>query len=145
MLDEKTILLKIDLQTPEEVIRAAGQALFEGGCVDKKYIDSMVNNYLKNGPYFVLAPGLALPHGRPEDGALKTGMSVVTLKEAVEFGNAINDPVKVVLGIAAMDNDDHILLMSKLAKVLNEKDIVTRIAETDNKKDIIDLIQINRQ
>ncbi|MGI6365569.1 MAG: PTS sugar transporter subunit IIA [Bacillota bacterium] len=145
MIDEKTILLKIDLQTPEEVIRAAGRALFEGGYVQERYIDSMVNNYLKNGPYFVLAPGLALPHGRPEDGALKTGMSVVTLKEAVEFGNAANDPVRVVLGIAAMDNDDHILLMSKLAKVLNEKDIVSRIAETDDKQDILALIQIKEQ
>jgi len=145
LIDEKTIYLKADLQTPEEVIRAAGQALLEGGYVDERYIESMVSNYLINGPYFVLAPGLALPHVRPEDGALRTGMSVITLKEAVEFGNQANDPVKVVLGIAAMDNDDHIKLMSQLAEILNEKDIVGKIARADNKKDVINLLQTNNQ
>ena len=84
MIDEKTILLKIDLQTPEEVIRAAGRALFEGGYVQERYIDSMVNNYLKNGPHRIGA-GAGLAHGRPEDGALKTGMSVVTLKKPLNL------------------------------------------------------------
>lgn len=145
MIDEKTIMLNINLQTPEEAIIAAGQALFQGGYVEKQYIDSMVNNFITNGPYFVLAPGLALPHGRPEDGALKTGMSVVTLKKAVEFGNVTNDPVKVILGIAAVDNNDHILFISKLAKLLNGEDIVTKIATADSKKAIIDLIHINNR
>ena len=48
------------------------------------------------------------------------------------------------MGIAAMDNDDHILLMSKLAKVLNEKTSF-QDAETDDKQDILALIQIKEQ
>ncbi|SUH05624.1 sugar phosphotransferase [Salmonella enterica subsp. enterica] len=33
-------------------------------------------------PIFVIAPGLAMPHGRPEEGVKKTGFSLVTLKKA---------------------------------------------------------------
>ncbi len=140
-IDEKMILFKQKCETAEEGIKAAGKVLFKQGYAEEKYIDSMVNNFIENGSYFVLTPGLAIPHGRPEDGVLKTGMSVVILKEAVEFGNRANDPVKVILGLAAKDNDEHLLFMSKLAKVLNKEDIVLKLAETETKEEVINLLK----
>lgn len=141
-IDEKMILFKSKFETAEEGIIAAGKVLFEQGYAEEKYIDSMVNNFIENGSYFVLAPGLAIPHGRPEDGVLRTGMSVVILKEGIEFGNESNDPVRVILGLAAKDNDEHLLFMSKLAKVLNKEDIVLKLAEAETKEEVIDLLKI---
>lgn len=141
-IDEKMILFKSKFETAEEGIKVAGKILFEQGYAEEKYIDSMVNNFIENGSYFVLTPGLAIPHGRPEDGVLRTGMSVVILKEGIEFGNEFNDPVRVILGLAAKDSDEHLLFMSKLAKVLNKEDIVLRLAESETKEEVINLLKI---
>ena len=59
------------------------------------------------GPYFVIAPGLAMPHGRPEEGVKKTGFALVTLKKPLEFNHEDNDPVDILITMAAVDANTH--------------------------------------
>ncbi len=47
----------------------------------------------KNSAHIVIAPGIALPHARPEDGVIDSTVAVVRLAEPVNFGNEDNDPV----------------------------------------------------
>ena len=44
------------------------------------------------------------PHARPENGVLATGYALVTLKRGVEFGDAENDPIDVLVFMAAKDS-----------------------------------------
>lgn len=68
----------------------------------------------------VVAPGVALAHARPEDGALQLGLAVATLREPVEFGHAENDPVDVVFAFGSPDRDQHVGLLGALAQRLTE-------------------------
>ncbi|EYE82072.1 putative phosphotransferase enzyme, partial [Salmonella enterica subsp. enterica serovar Heidelberg str. N1514] len=56
------------------------------------YLDGIIENTLKWGPYYLIAPGIALPHARPEQGANHNQISVTTLATPVAFGNADCDP-----------------------------------------------------
>ncbi len=56
-----------------------------------------------------VAPHLALLHSSPEDGALQPGLGLATLKNPVRFGNRNNDPVSLVISIAAVDAVQHSL------------------------------------
>jgi PTS system mannitol-specific IIA component/PTS system ascorbate-specific IIA component len=60
----------------EEAIKIASTTLKDGGFIKEEYISAMLENVVKNGPYIVIMPGIAMPHSRPEDGVLKTGMSL---------------------------------------------------------------------
>ena len=60
----------------------------------------------QHGPYFVIAPGLAMPHGRPEEG-VKTGFALVTLKKPLIFNHEDNDPVDILITMAAVDATTH--------------------------------------
>ena len=53
----------------------------------------MINAVEELGPYIVIIPHIAIAHARPSDNVLKNGISLITLKEPVEFGNKDNDPV----------------------------------------------------
>ena len=59
------------------------------------------------GPYFVIAPGLAMPHGRPEEGVKKNGFALVTLKTPLTFNHEDNDPVDILITLAAVDARTH--------------------------------------
>src|SRR5690606_39952565 len=74
----------------------------------------------RHGPYVVLAPGIALPHARPEDGVVGVGVSVAVLSFPVEFGHPENDPVDVVIAFGSPDSEQHIDLLAALAGVLAE-------------------------
>jgi len=114
-LTEDVIQLNLDVENLEAAVRAGGALLLKSG---KAYIDAMVRTVQETGAYMVLAPGLALMHARPEDGVLDVGLSLVTLKNPVEFGSKANDPVKLVISFCAIDHEAHVDVLKALAQFL---------------------------
>jgi PTS system ascorbate-specific IIA component len=110
-----------------EAIRLAGDGLVAGGATTDEYTDEMLAAVDKHGPYIVIAPGIALAHSRPSPAVLKGGLSWVSLAEPVEFGHSSNDPVTLVIGLAAVDHEAHIEVMGALAGVLSDSSLVARL------------------
>jgi PTS system ascorbate-specific IIA component len=113
-------------------VHAAAQLLVDGGAVTPEYADRCVQIVREQGPYIVIAPGLALAHARPEDGARALALTVVTLAAPVAFGHPSNDPVDVVLAFSSPDHDAHVGLLAALARRLtNGLDRQLRTATAD--------------
>ena len=117
-------LIKLQVQAAdwEEAVREGGKLLLEAGICEQRYIEAMVDAVRQLGPYMVLAPGIALAHGRPEDGVLKVGMSIINLKSPVEFGSEANDPVSLVISFGGIDNESHVAMLQELAIFLMEEE-----------------------
>ena len=122
----------IALQAPASdwraAVTAAGEALARSGAARPGYAAEMIRMIQEKGPYVVIAPGLALAHARSGPEVLADGLSVVTLAEPVPFGHPYNDPVRVVLGLAAASPQRHLPMLAEVANVFNETDAVDRLA-----------------
>ncbi|MFI8930787.1 PTS sugar transporter subunit IIA [Streptomyces sp. NPDC053474] len=99
-------------------VRLAGELLVQSGSGTDAYTAEMIQSVVDNGPYIVLAPGFAFAHARPSPAVLRTGMSWVRLARPVEFGHAANDPVDLVVALAARDASQHTEAMASLARLL---------------------------
>ena len=104
----------------EHAIEMAGELLVASGRSTPEYTESMIEAVAENGPYIVIAPGIALAHGRPSEAVLEIGLSLVTLAQPVVFGNEANDPVSLVIGLCATDHSSHIDIMAELATFLGD-------------------------
>ena len=113
----------------QEAIRAAGKLMVAEGGVEARFVDAMIRVAIEFGPYIVIAPGIALPHARPEDGVIDSTVAVVRLATPVNFGNEDNDPVWLVVALAARDKEGHIQGLSDLATVLGEAENVEKIRQ----------------
>ena len=101
-----------------DAIRRAGGALAASGAVTPAYTDEMIATVEALGPYIVIAPGIALAHSRPSPAVLRSGLSIVTLSRPVDFGHRTNDPVRLVVGLAAPDDAGHVDALAALAEFL---------------------------
>lgn len=117
-LTPEAILLKVNVNNWQEAVLAGGELLLKAGKCRPSYIDAMIQAVQEMGAYMVLAPGLALAHARPEDGANAVGLSLVTLAEGVNFGSEANDPVTLVISFCAPDHHSHIEMLQALAEFL---------------------------
>ncbi len=108
----------------EHAIELAGDLLVASGRVTPDYTTAMVEVLDTHGPYFVIAPGIALAHAKPSESVLATGLSLVTLAEPIVFGNEANDPVKLVFGLCAVDHDSHIQMLGELSTLLSNNESV---------------------
>jgi PTS system ascorbate-specific IIA component len=99
-------------------VAAAGEALAASGATTAAYTAEMIASIEQMGPYIVLAPGIALPHARPSASVRRAGVSVVTLAHPVPFGHPENDPVRLVVALAAPDSGAHTRALAALAELL---------------------------
>lgn len=100
-------------------IDVAVRPLVSGGYAEERYIDGIVENTEELGPYYIICPNLALLHARPEQGALKTQVSVTVMRKGIDFG-ADKDPVQLLVSLVATDSDSHIEVMRTLATLFCE-------------------------
>jgi PTS system ascorbate-specific IIA component len=123
-----------------EAIRLSGELLERSGRVGPEYVSSMLAAVEKFGPYIVIAPGIALAHGKSEDGVIQTGLSLLVIREPIVFGHELNDPVSLVVGLAARDHDSHIELMGELAEFLGDEAKVNSLLQVSDLSQLRDLL-----
>ncbi|MCL2574025.1 MAG: PTS sugar transporter subunit IIA [Defluviitaleaceae bacterium] len=139
LLSTERIGLLDEAKDSIESIISAGNYLKQAGYVTDGYVQSMVNSFEQNGPYFALAPHFAMPHARPSDEVLKTGISLITLKNPVDFGNK-NDPIKVIIALAAKSGEEHLIFMKKVASVLMQENIIERLYSCKSADEILAIV-----
>ncbi|WP_188454893.1 PTS sugar transporter subunit IIA [Virgibacillus oceani] len=143
-LDEKLVAVGVEASNAREAIEEAGKLLLKEGLVEDSYIKAMVNAYNENGPYFVLAPQIAIPHARPEDGVKEASVSFVQLKKPIAFGHTSNDPVQLVFGLGASSSDEHLTLLKKLTSLLNNPKNVEKLTNARDYASIEQILEMER-
>ena len=133
ILSKDRISLQVTATDKADAIRQAGQLLVKSGCVTPEYIDGMLKR--EESMSTSLGNGVAIPHGVYEnrDHILQTGLSVVQLKEAVEWEEG--DPVTLVIGIAAI-GEEHVGVLANLAEVIDNEETLNELLKT-NDPDVI--------
>jgi PTS system ascorbate-specific IIA component len=135
-LGQGSIKLQQSCVSWRETFEIAGLGLVESSRTTSAYTNEMIQAFEELGPYMVIAPGIALAHGRPSEAVLATGLSLVTLSTPVVFGSTANDPVSLVIGLAAVDHDSHIDLMAALSELLMSEDTVNLLLQARNESDV---------
>ena len=133
---EGAILIKESVDTRSAAIEIAGELLVQSGKAKHSYVASMLEAVERFGPYIVIAPGIALAHGKPSEDVIETGLSLLLVKQAIEFQHAQNDPVQLIFGLAATDHESHIETMAKLVELLSDQDRVSTLLTSSDSEQI---------
>lgn len=118
LIHPAAIRLDVPASDWREAIRVAGDLLVSSGVASDSYTQSMIRTVEQHGPYIVITPGFALAHSRPDESVARTGMSFVRLATPVAFGHKSNDPVSIVVALAAIDDSAHRNALVDLAGIL---------------------------
>ncbi|WP_456155695.1 PTS sugar transporter subunit IIA [Veillonella sp.] len=141
LLSEDNVSFHYPAETWEDVIRHGGQLMVEAGFTEPTYTEAMVEVVREMGPYIVLAPGLAMPHARPEMGVKQVGTALVTLERPVDFGSPENDPVSVALFLCAPNKEEHIQLLTDIAMLFEDEDFLDAAATFESLEDVQEFLE----
>ena len=141
LIKKQSVKAKLEASDWEDAIRKGGEKLIEAKACKAEYIDGIVKTCRENNAAFVIAPGIAMPHTRPECGALDNGFALVTLKNPVNFGDAENDPIRLLLFIAGKDNNSHIDAVEQIGDFCASEDDVAEICNLETEKEILSFLK----
>ncbi len=140
LIHEETIQFASHATDWKEAIKTAAKPLLTNEQITPSYIDAMIKSVEELGPYVVIAPGIAIPHARPEEGVNKLGMSLLRLDEAVPFSPKEKHQVKLLIVLAAVDHDQHLEALTQLSELLSEEENLKVIYGAKEKEEIIKLV-----
>lgn len=124
--ENRSIRLQQQASTWQEAIKLAIDPLIESGAVEPRYYDTIIKCINEMGPYIILAPGLAMPHARPEDGVNRTAFSLITLSQPIFFDGE-EEPVDVLFALAGSNSDEHMQGLMEITQLLDDPESDTGI------------------
>ena len=136
LLSEENVSFHYPAETWEDVIRHGGQLMVDAGFTEPTYTEAMIDVVCDMGPYIVLAPGLAMPHARPEMGAKQVGTALVTLEKPIDFGSPENDPVSVAVFLCAPNKEEHIQLLTDIATLFEDEEFLDAAVNFESIEDV---------
>ncbi len=112
-----------------DAIRKSAILLEQHGYVEPRYKEEIISNIEKLGPYIVVADDVALPHARPEQGALKTQIGVTLFREDIPFENG-GSTARLFVTLAAQDSSLHQDALMKISELLGDEETVAQILDS---------------
>ena len=121
-------------------IHKAVDPLVKDGSVEERYIDGIIENTEKLGPYYVLTEDVALLHARPDQGVIENQLAVLVNKKAVSFSDDGKHDARLMITLAAKDGEEHIKVIQALATLLSDRKNIDMIIDSINAEDIYALM-----
>ncbi len=106
-LNENTIKVVESMSNWKEAVITACDMLIKDNSIDNEYQNSVIETVEQAGTYMVIDKGIALVHGEIDKHVNKTCMSLLIIKDGVNFNNRHFDPVYLILCLGAKDTYTH--------------------------------------
>ncbi|MCR8908585.1 PTS mannitol transporter subunit IICBA [Thermophilibacter sp. ET337] len=112
----------------ESCIRASGALLVERGCVERPYVDAMVERDRLTSVY--IGMGIAIPHGTNEakDAVERTGVVLQQYPEGISWGD---ERAQLVFGIAGR-GEEHLEVLANICRILEDEAVLEKMKTTDD-------------
>lgn len=131
MLKKENVRILPKVDSWQDAVRVAIEPLIAGGFVEPRYIDGVIENTFLYGPYYVLAPDLALIHARSEQGVLHRQLAVTLVRKPIRFSPDGYD-VRLLVTLAAEDPKSHTQCLKRLAAIFGDEEVMAAILEAQS-------------
>lgn len=142
LLKEELIQQVDSVSTWQDAVGLAAQPLLAHGYIEESYIQAMIASINETGPYIVLAPKVAVPHASPDAGVHQLGISLLQVKEPVDFSEDDDDDkqVQLIFVLAAVDSTAHLRALQELALILDDEEAIDSLIAASDPREILAII-----
>lgn len=133
LLDKGNVRILKHADNWKDAIRKSVLPLEENGFVEERYKEEIIAGVEKLGPYIIVAPSIALPHARPEQGVIKSQIAITLFKNAVKFDKE-NTSAQLFVTLAASDSNSHLNALVSISDILQDEEKVERILQAEDEE-----------
>ncbi|HFQ5255236.1 TPA: PTS sugar transporter subunit IIA [Vibrio vulnificus] len=126
LIENNSIKLQAQASNWRNAIKIGTDMLIASGAIEPCYHDAIISSVEELGPYICIAPNLALPHARPENGVNRTAFALVTLETPIYFEGE-DEPVDVLITLAGSSSDEHMEGLMEVTQVLDDEESDTGV------------------
>ncbi|MBM7635469.1 PTS sugar transporter subunit IIA [Streptococcus saliviloxodontae] len=138
--ENKSIRLGLSAKDWKEAVYLSVEPLIESGAVTEEYYHAIIESTEQHGPYYILMPGMAMPHARPEAGVQRDAFSLITLKEPVQFSDGKD--VQVLLALAATSSKIHTsVAIPQIIALFELENSIERLSNAKTPEEVLAMVE----
>lgn len=127
MLNKNNVQFVNKVSDWKEAITKAGNILQKNGFIKQEYIEEMIKLIEKHGAYIIIEEGMAIPHAPISKNVLKTGISLLIVKEKVLFPNGKG--ANIFLSFATINKTGHLGILNDLFELITKYNFIEKISK----------------
>lgn len=141
LLENNSILIGQDAEGWEEAIKLGTDRLVEAGAIEDRYYEEIIKITKEIGPYYLLLPGIAMPHARPDSGVIKNCFGITVLKKPVKFSDDEDEYAQVFFTLAATSSDAHAeIAIPQIMDLLEEEENIQRLIDAKTVEEVLNIV-----
>ncbi|MBM7643291.1 PTS sugar transporter subunit IIA [Streptococcus loxodontisalivarius] len=138
--ENNSIRLGLTAEDWKEAVYLSVQPLIESGAVTEEYYHAIIESTEQHGPYYILMPGMAMPHARPEAGVQRDAFSLVTLTKPVQFSDGKD--VQVLLALAATSSKIHTsVAIPQIIALFELENSIERLSNAKTPEEVLAMVE----
>lgn len=136
LIDKKRYSFHEGFDTWEEAVRASCKPLINDGSIKPEYVESIISNINKFGPYIVIAPNICIPHAQEGQGVNNTAICFMKTEEPVHFSDDPEQDARLFFVLASTDNEKHMENLMDMVALIEDEDTVDKLLEAKCEEDL---------
>lgn len=140
-LEYKTYRAGLPILPWKDALMQTASLLEAGGFINGGYVEKIIADSEPLHFYYVVGPNIAMPHARPEFGAKKTGLALVTCPDGILFADHEFNPVHVIFMISVLETDGHIDFIMKMAEILQNRPFIEALSQCRRVEEIENILK----
>ncbi|MCF0218131.1 MAG: PTS sugar transporter subunit IIA [Malacoplasma sp.] len=139
--ENDSIVIQVEANDWKQAINECIKPLIAKKVVSASYVDAIITSVNQNGPYFIIADEVAIPHAQGDPSfVFANGFSLVTLKNPVYFDNDPR-PVSILIGLASNSPEIHVAIaLPQIVAVFEDEKNIQLIKNAKSKQEIVNII-----
>lgn len=141
LLENNSILIAQNANNWEEAVKLGTDVLVKSGAIESRYYEEIVKTTKEIGPYYILMPGVAMPHSRPDAGVIKDCFGITILNKPIKFGEEEHEYAQILLTLAATSSDAHAeVAIPQIMELLDDEENVDRLIGAKSVEEVLSII-----
>lgn len=134
VLEKEQIQIYTESCDWKEAIYRVGHRLEEKEVIERRYLDTIIEQIQQFGSYMVIAEDILLAHASPSDGVLHLGIDMALYQEPICLPD--ENKARVILLLAAEDQEKHLKILKDIMNVFPEGEGAQELMDCNTTEEI---------
>lgn len=119
----------------------ASQLLINNKYVGQEYVEEIISITAEHGPYYIIAPKIALLHVAPKPNVKENAISFTYFKNPIIFKTDEHYHVQFCLALLAKDNSSHMDILQAVALLFTNQNFLADLNQCQSKKALVKILK----
>lgn len=143
IIDKRRFSFNEGFENWEEAVEASCKPLIEDGAIEHSYVEAIIANVKKYGPYIVIAPNICIPHAQEGViGVNETAVCFMRTKNPVHFSDDLEQDARLFFVLASTNNEIHLQNLSDMVGLIEDENVVDKLLKAECKEDLEEIVEI---